>query len=217
MNPIHRTTMLAAVLALAPGAGQAGFNFGGKAGTLGIGAEVGYRVTEHVNFRAGLNYLNYSGDREISDIDYDFELGLRSLSLLADFYPRGRGLHLTAGFIVNANEFEAVANPVDPVTIGNTTYTPDELGELGGNVDFSPVAPYLGLGWSSGDAEGFGIGFGFGVVFQGLGDVTLEVDGPITQQPGFEADRRREEDDLEDKLGLFKLYPVLELGAVYRF
>ena len=43
----------------------------------------------------------------------------------------------------NRNEIELKATPTSAVTIGNGTYTPDQVGVFEGDIDSDDVAPYL--------------------------------------------------------------------------
>ena len=57
---------------------------GAKGSTLGFGGELTKKVATDINTRVGFNMLDYSFDIDISDIEYDFGLHLRSLSALVD-------------------------------------------------------------------------------------------------------------------------------------
>ena len=56
-----------------------------------------------------------------------------------------------------------------------------------------------------------------GVVFQGEPVVTLQADGEIADDPLFQQELQREQDELQEDLNDFTLYPVASFGLTYRF
>ncbi|MEL7536103.1 MAG: hypothetical protein AAFZ58_02240 [Pseudomonadota bacterium] len=206
------------VLLLAPALATADFSMGAKVGTGGTGLEGVYHFDRQFALRGTIGTFTYTDVREISDINYEWELNVTGASLLLDIAPKGRNFYLTGGIFINGNTFDATAEVVDSINVGGTDYTTAELGDLSGTVDFNPIAPYIGLGWRWRNQEpGLSLGFETGLLFQGLGDVDLTATGPIASDPTFQADLARETDELEDKLGIAKLYPVIEVRIGYRF
>ncbi len=203
---------------LAPGLAFADFSIGAKVGTGGTGLEASYHFDRQFAMRATAGTFTYRDVREVSDINYEYDLALNGGALLLDIAPKGRGFYMTGGVFINATVFEATAEIVDNITVGRTTYTAADVGDLSGDVDFNPIAPYIGLGWRwRANQPGISLGIEAGLLFQGQGDVELTATGPIATDPGFLADLERETDELEDKLGVAKLYPVLEARISYRF
>ncbi len=190
-----------------------------KIGTLGLGVEVAHEFSEHVGARAGLNTFDYSFDAVRSDIDYEFDLGLKSVSALVDFRPAANGFRLTAGALANGNAIDAEAKSNNSYTIGGTTYDLGDVGSLTGNVEFDGFAPYLGLGWNSpyNSRTPFGVSVDIGVVFQGSPQVDLSATGLIADDPTFITDLEAEENSLQSELDGFEYYPVLAVGMQYRF
>ncbi len=99
------------------------------------------------------------------------------------------------------------------------TYAADEVGALGGDVDFRPVAPYIGIGWGNplGRTGRWGLATDLGVAFTGSPDIDLCASGPIGADPTFQARLAEEEKDIQDDLDIFKIYPVLSINLYYRF
>ena len=54
-----------------------------KAGTLGIGFQVGTSLTDRINVRGGANFLNYSDSMTQHGVVYNGTLALRSLPVFA--------------------------------------------------------------------------------------------------------------------------------------
>ena len=203
---------------------------GAKAGTLGVGAELTVGLSPQANVRLGVNGYNYRDEgREVSDIVYDAEANLRTATALLDWHPGGRGFRLTAGVVYNDTSVEGSSLP--PASgvydIGGVPVPVNLVGTLDAEADFNPVAPYAGLGWGNAVSYNKKVGFfvDLGVVFQGKADVTLTpiipANSPINTTPGareiLDVLLRREEQDLEDEVADYDLYPVVAIGLTYRF
>lgn len=205
------------------GAGQSaawaeGHAVAAKAGALGLGLEYAYSISERVGLRVGLNGSEFGFDAEESGIEYDFDLVWDSLSVAVDFHPRGTALRLTGGVLRNDNRLEAVSRSAGNITVGDTTYTPAEIGTLTGRVGFDDTAPFVGVGWDwSKRKTGFGVSFDLGVLQQGSPQVSLTADGTIVGDPVFASDVAAEERELSDSLEDFDLLPFATLGLVFRF
>ncbi len=209
---------------------QAEVALGAKAGTLGLGAELTVGLSPQVNVRLGANGYNYTDEnREVSDIFYDAEANLRTATALLDWHPGGRGFRLTAGAVYNDTSVEGHSLP--PASgfydIGGVPVPANLIGTLDAEADFDPIVPYAGLGWGNAVAGNKKVGFfvDLGVVFQGKADVTLTpnipANSPINTTPGareiLDVLLRREEQDLEDEVADYDLYPVVAIGLSYRF
>ncbi|MGC4073275.1 MAG: hypothetical protein QM760_12305 [Nibricoccus sp.] len=74
------------------------------------------------------------------------------------------------------------------------------------------------MGWAKNPVNG---GWGFyadlGVLFAGDASAKLSATGPITGTPQFQNDLRAEENDINDDLEDLGLYPVAQIGVLYRF
>ncbi len=190
-----------------------------KIGTLGLGLEFAQSLSPAVNLRLGLNNYTYGYTTTKSDINYDFDLKLQSLSALLDWHPGGDGFRISGGLLSNGNKLDAVATPVGNVDVGGTSYPAALVGTLSGKIEFNSVAPYVGIGWDNltGKNRGFGVAFDLGVAFQGSPKVDLTANGLIAGDAGFQADLATEEQQLKDDLKGYKYYPVLSLGLTYIF
>jgi hypothetical protein len=204
---------LPASLALAEG--QA---IGLKVGALGLGVEYTYQLNDRVAFRGGLNGSQVGFDSEESGIEYDFDIVWDSLSVAVDFHPLKSALRLTGGLLKNDNRLEAVSRPTSNVTIGDTTYTPSQVGTLNGLVGFDGTAPFVGIGWDwSRSKRIFGMSLDLGVLSQGAPSVSLRGSGTLFGDPAFEADIDAETAELRDSLDDLDLVPYMTVGFVFRF
>jgi hypothetical protein len=209
---------VASTLATAATAQDSRWSVGLIGGTLGIGPQVAFRPNAHFGVRANAGFLSVSRDEEVDDIDYDGELDLNSYGAMLDWFPTGGGLRISLGGRVNNTEIDLVGRPTTSVTVGNTTYTPQQIGTLSGTVTTDDVAPLLTIGYGGTLAQGFTIGAEIGVLWQGepeIGD--LRSTGLLASTPQLQADIEREEREIEDDLSDYDLWPILQVEFLYRF
>lgn len=199
---------------IAGSAAADGFGLGVKAGTLGLGVEGTFALSERVNLRAGINNYSLSRDETASDIQYDGDLDLQSGAVLLDWHPFAGTFRLSAGLMYNKNSLSLTATPTSNQEIGNTTYTPAQIGTLTGDVAFKKNVPYAGLGWGNAARHGrVGFNFELGAMFQGSPKVSLSASGGAVSQADLASEAQQAEGDLKD----FKIYPVISFGLSFRF
>jgi hypothetical protein len=195
---------------------HADIGIGGRVGTLGIGVEVTKLLAPGFNARVGFNLFSYGYSAVEDEVNYDMNLNLRSFAILFDLHPApNRGFRLTGGILLNGNGVDMTALSMTSYTIGNTTYSADQLGTLEGKVDLGNVTPYLGIGYGNAVSRRIAFHFDLGVVFQGAPDVTLSATGLIALDPRFVSDLNEEEASIEDSIRWFKYYPVVSLGISF--
>lgn len=209
---------MAAVAALTLSQAHAEGTIGGKVGTLGLGLEGSYQFTDKWAVRGGFNQYDYDFEDDLDGVDFDGDLELRSITLLADYRPTAGGFRITGGAVFNENAIVAVADPAATYDIDDTIYTIEETGVLSADTEFDSVAPYLGLGYDWDVGERFLINFDLGVLFQGEAAVQFSsVGGTLSTDATFLADLEAEERFAEDDLEDYDLYPVLSIGLSYSF
>ncbi|MEL7536332.1 MAG: hypothetical protein AAFZ58_05560 [Pseudomonadota bacterium] len=192
--------------------------FGLKASTLGLGVEGVYHVSERWSLRGGINAFGYEFDDEVDGVAYDGDLDLANLSVVADFRPFRGGLRLSAGAVYNDNEIAAVADPDATYTIGNMTYTQAEVGVLAADVAIDGVAPYVGIGYDIALGDDWRLTFDLGAVFQGAPEPVLtSTGGLLSDNPQFQDDLAVEQQNFEDDLDEFDVYPVVAIGLALAF
>ena len=203
--------------------------------TLGLGANAEFDLSENFSVRAMFSQLGLDYDETESGNEYTGDLDLQSIGLLADWRPLPGGLRVTGGVFLNNNEVNATARATsteDNLDIGGTDYANASINML---LDFEPIAPYLGVGWSSGyGRSGLGFAVDAGLLYQraprisgsGIaGDCsfrvsdggTATVTGTCDDPDGLMSDLEMEHSDLTDEIEDFIWYPVLSLGISYRF
>jgi hypothetical protein len=190
-----------------------------KASTLGAGLEGVFKVNDNFDARIGGNWFDLDYDQDISDIDYDIDLNLESISAILDFYPGQQGFRVSVGAIYNNNEIE-LQNRDQSVTINGTTYNSGQFGVINGLVSYDDeVAPYLGIGWGRpfGKEGRWTFTIDIGAIYTGDADVSLSSSGPISADPTFRANLASQEDEVEDELADYPVYPVVAVGFTFKF
>lgn len=192
-------------------------------GTTGFGLHVTTPIASQLNARVGVNFANYKYDGHTSDIDYDFKLKLATFDALLDYHPFDGTFRISAGAVYNGNKIDARGKPAGNGTydINGNTYAASAVGNLDGKIDFRKVAPYLGIGWGNAvKTAGWGFGMDLGVTFSGSPKTQLSSSGctlSTTLCAQLGRDIAAENAKLADEVDDFKLYPVIRVGASYRF
>ncbi|TVV75002.1 hypothetical protein [Sphingomonas solaris] len=213
----HGSLLLAALLTAGTAPAQTAnshFYAGVTGGTLGIGPEVGYRVSDSFGVRGNATFLNLSHSFDSGNLDYRGKAKLKSGGVMLDAYPFANGFRISAGARLNGNNGRVRAQSSRSVTIGNTTYTPAQIGTIRGDAETKNVAPALTLGWAGQNAQGFVFGVEGGALFQGKVRVrNFRASTNLISAADLERERRDLQDDVDD----YKVYPILQLTAGYRF
>jgi hypothetical protein len=184
------------------------------AGTLGIGPEIGYRLTDKVGVRGNATFLSFSHNFSSDDIDYDGKPHLRSGGVMIDLFPFGGGFFVSGGARINGNDGRARATPTSNVRVGANTFTPAQIGTLSGDAETKNFAPSLTLGYSGTMRSGFVAGVEAGALFQGKVRVrNFRSSSNLIPAANLEQERIEVQDDVDD----YKVYPVLQLTLGYRF
>lgn len=214
-----RAVLLAAVLA--PPLAAQEWAITPQVSTLGLGAEVSYRLRSPVGFRAGYLLLDFSREDDIEGIVYQVSPALRHARLGVDFYPLGSGFRLSGGLVHNRSRVDGVGVLDQPVTVGGQTYQPDEVGELIGLAHYDDDwMPWVGLGVAGGGR--ISVTFDMGVIFAGHPAVQLRAQGGTlsgSEQAILDQNVAAEQAELQQAINDEKLaqyYPIISLGLKIR-
>ncbi|MCI4645182.1 MAG: hypothetical protein MRY64_10400 [Hyphomonadaceae bacterium] len=214
--------LAAALAAPAPVLAQTDGNFalGLGGGTVGGSLEAQYRFNDQVTVRATGNVLSISEEADVDDITYEGDLEFSGAGGFIDYHPFSNSFFISGGAYFGDKSIGLAAEPNEPVTIGDTTFTPDQVGRLEGDASFDDLAPFLGLGYDNtftGDGH-WGFRIMAGAALFGAADVDLRsVGGTFSDDPALLAEIEEEEARIEDDVEDFQLYPILTLGLNYRF
>lgn len=222
MKLLAVTTAIIATLLSAPALAADGdaapFYLGVTGGTLGVGPEVGYRLSENFGVRANASFLSISHGFESDDIDYDGKVKLKSFGAMLDAYPFGGGFRLSGGFRINNNKARAIAEPNGGTyDINGTTYTAAQIGTLRADTDIKDFAPALTLGYGGGLSSGLVFGIEAGALFQGRIKIKPLTYTGTLNSPQLRADLEAERQSVQDDIDDYKVYPILQLTIGYRF
>ncbi|HEV8598666.1 MAG TPA: hypothetical protein VGQ69_04845 [Gemmatimonadales bacterium] len=214
------TVFFALVFQLAAAAARAQVALAVRASTLGIGAELSFRAARNVSLRLGGNYLEFSRDATIEDIDYHVTPHFENGTAILDVHPFGGAFHLSGGLLLNYNEGELSATLADDIVIGGQTYTPQEVGSLRGSVAFNKTAPYLGIGFAG--RSRIALLFDLGVGYTGRPKVDLLGQTTLTgaAKDEFNARVEQERQEIEAELNrreYLRFHPVVSLGLKFAF
>ncbi|GAA5177555.1 hypothetical protein GCM10025771_14910 [Niveibacterium umoris] len=216
-----RIALLAVGVAAATQAQAVGV--GVRAGTNGIGGDIGFSVAPTLLARVGYSYLNYSNSIEQTDVKYDGKLKLSNASALLDWSPLGP-FRITGGFIFNNNKIDVTGTPTGgSYTLNGHVYPASAVGSVAGEVTVgNKAAPYLGIGYGNVATTGVNFYFDLGVMFQGSPKTSLNatcgsaiVGTPACTQ--LQQDTAAEQAKLSDELKRFQYYPVANIGITVGF
>jgi len=191
-----------------------------KLGTLGAGMDMSMKVNDSVAVRLNVNAFKYSDNRDIEGINYDYDLELLTVGGLVDYYLDNSNFRLTGGAYYNGNNLSGSATVgVGGININGTNYTSADIGSLDLEIEFDKVAPYLGIGWGSNNTDtGWSFSMDIGVMYHGEADIALSMTpGTAVAPAGLAADILAEANSIVNEVKDYKLYPVISIGATYRF
>lgn len=208
-----------------------GIGVGLRAGTLGPGFELSKPLSDRFTVRLGTHYIDYSHtrlvtreemydyvdtDQELFDAQIDGRASYFSVAGLIDWYPFRRIFRLTGGVLFHTTAVEMKVAAVSDVTFNNVSKTPEEVGHLGARLHFPRWAPYAGLGLGRADVGSrVTMLLDLGVLYSGkprLDAVGSGMIGPtVSSKEGVE-----QMNQVEENLGMYRLYPVVSLGFALR-
>jgi hypothetical protein len=194
-----------------------------RAGTTGLGADLGWNLAPTVDARVGYSALDFGTHINSGDVRYDAKLKLSNLSALVDWRVAGPLFRISAGVILNDNRYNMNGEPSNGTfRINGTTYTTSQVASLSGDVrSGNRLAPYLGIG--TGNVAGAGVNFywDLGIMFMGSPKASLNAAcGPslnAAQCAQLQNDVASARRNLESDVSRFKYYPVANVGITVGF
>ena len=211
-----------------------------KIGTLGIGVDFEHYFNKKHALRLNPNYFKYTRDDEdIEGINYDAELKLQNVGLLYDYHPWGTSFRISTGVYYNKNKLTATARPKniagEEFEIGDETYKFEGNSEIDAKIDFKKVAPYVGIGWSSPEKNGWHLIADIGVMYVGSPKVDYKIrknsgkiyqkndDGTWTEIADVENNQDvkeaidKEAAEIRKEVKKYKWWPVISIGIQKKF
>jgi hypothetical protein len=189
-----------------------------QGGSLGAGAGVAMPITSWAGVHAELEGFGFSHSLNVDGNQYDGHLTLLQGGLYLDLFPfSSSGFRVTAGALINDDQLQAhaVPNADGNYKIGND-YVPAVGSAPSATATLPRVMPYLGIGYGHKPVtKGFGLTFDLGVAY-GRPRVSYSVPQIYTLFT-TQANIDQEEQNLDNKVDRYKLYPVAQIGLTYRF
>lgn len=194
--------------------------------TLGPGVELTKSINSRINARVGGNLLSADFNDSVSNIDYDADVNLESVSVMGDVYPwKKSGFHLTLGLAYNNNRVSGVGRMNGgSINLGGQTFQATDVGRVDADVSYSsPVAPFIGIGYGNPVSKNKDFGFYIraGALITGAPSVDFRAvpnpSLPQAMQDEIRQGAAAEEAQIQDDLNNFPVYPVMSLGISYQF
>lgn len=211
-----------------------GFGVGIKAGSLGIGVQVGTALASRVNLRGGANFFDYNDSLTKDGVLYKGTLQLRSVEAKLDLFIIG-GFRFTPGLLLyNNNNLSAAASVAagQTLTLGGTTYASNPANPITGTaaLTLNKFAPTLGIGFGNllpRSARHWSLSTDLGVVFQGSPQFALGLAGSAcaangtncqpVNTPSIAANVEAQRVKIQNDASPFKYYPEASIMLGWKF
>lgn len=199
-----------------------------KLSTMGLGLEYEHPVNPKLSLDFGVNKFSTSKTVSEDEIDYNANIDLQNLSMIANYSPWENSLQIRLGAYYNNNTTSLDASYVatSDDAVGESVFTGATIG-LDGELSFRKFAPYIGIGYGSqpiaiGNTN-FSFDFDIGVIhsptevqLSGTCSVGGVKNAGICTGNNFDAALAKERSDLTSALKV-KFFPVISAGLTYRF
>ncbi len=204
---------------------NADVGMGLRLGTFGYSADLGVGITERFTVRLAYNALSLHSTINDSDVRYDANYKIDTLSGLVDWHVFRGSFRVTAGLIESGPAFIIKAKPTSTnYEIGNGSYTAAEVGSLQGRIELGDsVLPYIGIGFGNIVSEKHRVTFlaDIGVVVGTKIKTTLTAQCGTGVSPSrcsqLQNDVNTETSELNAEVTEVSTYPVLNIGIGIRF
>lgn len=214
-----RSCILGVALCALAGAAEAQVAVAGNLGTPGLGGEVQLGLGPVFTLRATIDRLDHDFDETWSDVDWSGDFAFDTVGGFVDVHPFANAFLISGGAYLGSRDVELDARPTTPVEIGGATFTPAQVGRLGGTIELSELSPFVGIGFDDAMVRRGRIGVRalVGVSFSEDPRVGLtSTGGTLSDDPTFRARLEAEAREIEDEAD-YGLFPVAQLGLSYRF
>lgn len=189
-----------------------------KVGTLGVGADLSRSIVPRVlNFRIGASFFSYSTDITEKGIDYSAKLKLGAVPIAVDVFPFKNWFRIGGGVVINLNEVTGTGTaPSGTITIGDTEYPIQDIGEVSAKLKTNRAAPYFGLGFNNPIKRSGHVSFfsDLGFLYHGTPSVSLTTTKSV---PGLQAEIDKEMQSINQDIRDYKLFPVIQVGLSIKF
>jgi hypothetical protein len=183
------------------------------------GPIVGYRhfLSDTFAMRGDISGFSYNKDFGSGDVDYHGKLQMLNVGFYGDFFPFDSGFFLSTGAVSGKTQVKATAKPkgAGKIKLNGQEYVYSGDDFIEAKAKYNSFRPYAGIGYASKSA-GWGFNANLGVIY-GRANVTTRNSANLDKLPKFAENLEAERADVENKIGKYKAYPVLNFGVSYSF
>jgi hypothetical protein len=207
---------------------------GTRLGSLGLGAQVATPLMSRLNLRGSANFFNFSYGANVDGADYDSQLRLKSGMVSVDYFPFHSSFHVSPGIMIFKSTADAAMNVAggNSFSLGDTTYTSDPNDPIhgSGTMNFGrTIMPALTVGFGNmitrREGSHWSVPFDIGLGYTGQNRIKIGLAGSACQQgfcmstsdPTIQQNVVQEQNDINESMKRFKIYPILTSGVSYRF
>lgn len=185
-----------------------GIAIGVEGGTLGPGGVIAFRVHDWLNLRVKVNAIGLSYSETLGGFNLSYDYSGQSGLFIADFYPGNRRAFRFSTGIVYQNRYIDVS--VTP-RVPRRPDSDEAIDSIDLRADYGHFVPYFGIGAGNSVRADhrLSVFFDLGVVMQ-----SYDFDVPPEYEDIIPGTTIRE---IEKRLDLLNIYPVVSLGIIYHF
>jgi hypothetical protein len=149
----------------------------------------------------------------LSDIDFEVNLPGSFGQVGVALFPSGGGLRLEGGLLYKPDDTAINGTFTTNQEINGVSYTPAQIGTISGTaVSEKTWAPYAMIGFGKIASSGIGLYLDLGAAFVGSSDLTVSSNGQYKDNATFKQDLAAQEQQWEDDINKYKIYPMVNLG-----
>lgn len=187
-------------------------NIGSSGLTLGLSHSLSTHLMVRVDYAGGIN-VSKNGREE--GVDYAGKLKVSRFGAFADYFPSGSGFRATAGLTLNDTGFQLNSRGGAGTINGKPVNLTGNYFNVG--INQPKLTPYIGIGYGHKPAKDTGWGFNADLGLQ-LGKFKTTVDTNLVSTGAVQqSDVDAEVAKVRDAVNKLRFYPVVSLGANYRF
>ncbi len=197
-----------------------GFALGLHGGTTGIGADAQVGLGRHVALRGSVDGLLLSHDATYGGIPYTGRWRGVTGGVFADVHPFANAFMVSGGAYAGTRKATITSKPTGAITIAGHSFTPDQVGQLDGEIRLTSAEPFVGAGFSNAlRTKGrWSVTAVAGVAFSGRPNVTLTSSGgAFSSNPLVLSAVADEQAIIAHDVRNYRYYPVATIGLAYRF
>ncbi len=205
-------------------------------GTLGPGADVGFRLAKRINIRGDVNYFSITETFTNKGTTYGGSIKLESGEVHLDYFL-WHSLHVSPGLLFsNGNLFSGTISVPggQSFTLNSHSYTSDPANPIAGTgqLKFNQVAPSVLFGIGDLVPRGkhrFSVRLEVGGAFRGTPTIGLNFTGSVCTGTGseqtcqstasdaqFQTDVASQVTKFNNDISFLKFYPILQFGVGIR-